>query len=114
MVSQSSWKVASDKAVGIGTFCGIYGSFRHLNIISQALNRCGSASQIGQWISPCGYSTSSGGLPRVTSSRASTQNHFKGPLGLTGPPAIHTKSQCNGQHRLCHGNSLVTPVFFYS
>ncbi|GBM97910.1 hypothetical protein AVEN_228342-1 [Araneus ventricosus] len=35
-------------------------------------------------------------------------------VGLTGPPAIHTKSRCNGQHRLCQRYSIVEVVFLFS
>ncbi|GBL74010.1 hypothetical protein AVEN_230927-1 [Araneus ventricosus] len=36
-------------SVGVGTFCGFYGSLRHLNIASQALSKCGSID-IFMWL----------------------------------------------------------------
>ncbi|GBN43230.1 hypothetical protein AVEN_264160-1 [Araneus ventricosus] len=66
------------------------------------------------WMSLCGCSTYSDGLPRVCSRRESTPNHFKGSVSLTGTPAIHTKSSCSRQHCLCHCYSIVEAVFLLS
>ncbi|GBL73705.1 hypothetical protein AVEN_230694-1 [Araneus ventricosus] len=77
----SALSVAFMKASGILTSSG--GLARHSVGMGPHLKWVNGYLQVATRHPQVSYS-------RVISGTASTRNHFKGPLGLTGPPAIHT------------------------